>query len=108
MTARVEIVKRLGNPGYKESSDAKLLITNRQDEQTERTVKRRFGILYYPRYPGNSRPFAIYRRAGRFTDIVFASACATHSRKEAAREPAGTIVRVTDTIHFYPLRSCVF
>lgn len=37
MTARVEIVKRLGNPGYKESSDAKLLITNRQDEQTERT-----------------------------------------------------------------------
>lgn len=57
---------------------------------------------------GELEPFAIYRRAGRFTDIVFASACAARSRKEAAREPAGAIVRVTDTIHFYPLRSYVF
>lgn len=64
-----EFVKRLGNPG---SFDVKLLITSKQDEQTERTNRETFrDLILYLILSGKSREFVLLKATSSPSRILF-------------------------------------
>lgn len=64
-----EFVKRLGNPG---SFDVKLLITSKQDEQTERTSRETFrDLILYLILSGKSREFVLLKATSSPSRILF-------------------------------------